>query len=143
MIGFIFGILVMTNTWDFMVYGVLLIILAILLLVKNPKFFRALFLSALLIAFLTAGTAIFWLSHFTPIASKLLLAYEQTPLWQLAMLWGPHLFWASLLMFLLRSLFYRQDQLAASAFLLLAIFGLCLFLFTFPEFFYFQDILLN
>ena len=139
-LGFIFGILTMTNTWDIMVYGVLLIILAVLLLVKNPKVFFPLFLSALLIGLMTVGTSFFWLSHFVPISSHLLLTTEQTPFWQLAMLWGSHLLWALAFMFFLKPLFYRSDQLAPLAFLLLAIFALCLFLFVFPEFFYFKDI---
>lgn len=138
--GVLFGILVMTNTWDIMIYGLLLILVALILLIKNKDFFPALFLTASIIFLSTALISAFWFSNFTAISSGLLLAQEHTPVWQLFVLWGPHLFWAFLFVFIYKPWEKIKTKESTTAILILALLILVLFLIIFPEFFYFKDI---
>jgi uncharacterized membrane protein len=139
-LGFLFGILAMTNTWDMMVYGVLLIILSLLILAWQREKFWSLFTSALLILGMTATTVLFWYLNFEAIAQGLLVTTEKTPFWQLLVLWGPHLILALSLLVVLFN-FLRKNKVKKSvSFLLIAVFVLVLFLIIFPEFFYFKDI---
>lgn len=138
--GVLFGVLVMTNTWDIMIYGLFLILIAFILLIKDKSFFPALFLTASIIFLTTAITSAFWFSNFTAISSGLLLAREHTPVWQLFVLWGPHLFWASLFMLIYKPWTKLKNQESAVSIIILAILFLVLFLIIFPELFYFKDI---
>ncbi len=141
-IGSLLGTLVMTNTWDILIHGALLVILGLLLLWRDRRFFWHLLVSALLIAAATAALAGFWLWHFTPISSGLALATEHTPLWQLVALWLPHVLWATGLMVLVARFWSKQakSSLAAVPLLGLALLLLVIFLISFPELFYFKDI---
>jgi uncharacterized membrane protein len=140
LLGILFGVLVMTNTWDIMIYGLLLTIIALLLLIRDKRFFLGLFWTAALIFLFTGVTAFFWLSHFTAISNALLIATEHTPLWQLLVLWGPHLFWVFLLTLILRPWKAMHSKEITVVILGMAILGLVLFLILFPELFYFKDI---
>ncbi len=140
LLGILFGVLVMTNTWDIMIYGLLLIIIGLVLLVKNKNFFPALFWTAGIILLFTAVTSFFWFSSFTAISSGLLLAKEHTPLWQLLVLWGPHLFWLMLFLLIFKPWNKLNTKNSTVAVLSLAISLLVLVLIIFPEFFYFKDI---
>lgn len=139
--GFLFGVLGMTNTWDMMVYGFFLIILGLILLIWKKESFWPLILSALAVFFGAFLTVLFWYLNFESIAQGLKITTENTPFWQLLVLWGPHLFWAFLaaVVFLI---FYRKKKIRdySVIFFLLASLFLVLFLITFPEFFYFKDI---
>lgn len=138
--GVLFGVLVMTNTWDIMIYGLLLVFIGILLLIKDKSFFFALFITAAIILVNTAAISAFWFSNFSAISSGLLLATEHTPIWQLLVLWGPHLFWASLFLLILKPFTKIKTKQPALVILATAIFLLVLFLIVFPEVFYFKDI---
>ncbi len=138
--GVLFGTLVMTNTWDILIYGLLLTFISLILLAKNKNLLLALIMSA---ASVFVGTAIFssfWFLNFTPISSGLLLATEHTPFWQLLVLYGPHLFWACLLLIVTKPLWSLKKNFAAEPILILALFLMILFLIIFPEIFYFADI---
>lgn len=140
MMGVLFGVLVMTNTWDIMIYGLLLILIAFILLIKDKSFFSALFITASIIFLSTAVTSAFWFSSFTAISSGLLVAKEHTPIWQLFVLWGTHLFWACLFMLIYKPWTKIKSKESAVEILILSILFLVLFLIIFPEFFYFKDI---
>lgn len=140
LMGALFGVLVMTNTWDVLIYGLLLVIISLFVLVRNWKLFWPIFWSAICIAIGTVTFSAFWFLNFTPISSGLAIAREHTPLWQLAVLWGPHLFWALLLMFLIRPFLILKKNGATAAVLTVSLFLLILVLIIFPEFFYFRDI---
>ncbi|MBU1033991.1 hypothetical protein KKI22_03570 [Patescibacteria group bacterium] len=137
LIGILFGVLVMTNTWDIMIYGLLLVIISFILLIKDKSFFLPLFLSASIIFTATAVISTFWFLNFTAIAGNLLIAREHTAFWQLLVLYGPHLFWALLFLIMIRSFFLDKKPILI---LILALFILVLFLIIFPELFYFEDI---
>lgn len=138
LIGILFGILVMTNTWDIMIYGLLLVIISSILLSINHDYFKRLFVSAAVILTMTAMTSSLWFLNFSAISNGVLLAKEHTPFWQLLVLWGPHLFWATLLIFNIRKLVMRANS--SVSILFLSLFFLILFLIIFPELFYFKDI---
>lgn len=138
--GVLIGVLVMTNTWDIMIYGLLLVLIALILLFKDRTFFFSLFLTAAIIFLGTAATSAFWFSSFTAISSGLLLAREHTPFWQLLVLWGPHLFWAGLFILIYKPWLQIKTKEPALAVLILAMLCLVLFLIIFPEIFYFKDI---
>jgi len=138
--GILFGVLVMTNTWDIMIYGLLLIIIGLILLFKDKRFFQGLFWTAGIILLFTAVTSFFWFSNFTAISSGLLVATEHTPFWQLLVLWGPHLFYLILFMLIFKPWTKLNAKNSAISILLIAIALLVLILIIFPELFYFKDI---
>lgn len=138
--GALFGVLVMTNTWDILIYGSLLFLIGIFLLFKNKFFFCSLVLSAMSVLIGTALFSAFWVLNFTPISNSLMLAKEHTPFWQLLVLWGPHLFWASLLLLMIKPFFSAKKTSLLMPILILALFVLIIFLVVFPELFYFKDI---
>ena len=139
--GFLFGVLGMTNTWDMMVYGFFLIIIALILLLLKKKSFYPLLLSALIVFIGTLLTVLFWYLNFESIAQGLNITNEHTPFWQLLVLWGPHLFWA-ILAVILFFIFSKKksNKTDAVTYYLGASFILVLLLIIFPEFFYFKDI---
>lgn len=140
-LGFLYGLLLMTNTWDVLNYGLLLIILGLYVLQRNWRSLLNLFLAAATVALTMLLTALFWYLNFTAISGGLRLATEQSPLWQLLALWGPHLLLATLGVIFLFRLYVKKKvkNLAPVVFLTLMLLTAWL-LFILPEFFYFQDI---
>lgn len=134
------GILAMTNTWDIMIYGFLLIFIGVILLIKDKAFFFPLFITAAMILLGTAITSFFWFSNFTAISSGLLLARQHTPIWQLVVLWGPHLFWAGLFLLIFKPWQKIKTENSSISILIMATLFLVLILIVFPEIFYFKDI---
>ena len=139
--GFLFGVLGMTNTWDMMVYGFFLIIIGIFLLLWKKKNFSPLLISALAVFSGALVTVLFWYLNFESIAQGLRTTTENTPFWQLLVLWGPHLFWA-IIAVILFFIFYKRriSKDRTLIFYLGSSLILVLFLIVFPEFFYFKDI---
>jgi uncharacterized membrane protein len=90
---------------------------------------------------MTALLAIVWYLNFSPISSGIRIAKEHSPLWQLAVMWAPHLSFASLLTLLV---WWKRSQLSkAQRFIAHFVLGMTmtsLLLIIFPEFFYFTDI---
>ncbi|MBD3250397.1 MAG: hypothetical protein GF381_02405 [Candidatus Pacebacteria bacterium] len=108
-LGVIYGLLICTSTWDFLIYGLFISILSVLLILSSRKFFLPLILSALVVAgsaFLTASP---WLLNFTSISEGVRITDEHSPLWQLLVLWGPHLS-LSFLSLIMASFFIRQTK---------------------------------
>ncbi len=146
LMGTLFGVLVMTNTWDILIYGLFLTIISLIVLSRNKTLFLPLFLSAACVFVGTAIFSAFWFLNFTAISSGILIAKEHTPFWQLAVLWGPHLFWAVLLLLVIKPLFAikpfllkKKNDLTVPI-LICALFLMVLALIIFPEIFYFKDI---
>jgi hypothetical protein len=139
--GILFGVLAMTNTWDVLIYALLLFVLGILLLIWRSNFFWPLVSSALGLSLTASLTSAPWFLNFQSIADGIRLANEHSPLWQLAVLWGAQLL--PVLIFIIFLLIYRrqlQKKEETPWFFLLAIFFTFLILLFFTEFFYFQDI---
>jgi len=123
-----------------MIYGSLLIFVGLILLIKDKSFFLPLLLTAALILVSTAAISAFWFHNFAAISSGLLIVNEHTPLWQLLVLWGPHLFWAVIFLLIFKPWTKIKTQDSSLAILVMAILLLVLFLIIFPEVFYFKDI---
>ena len=87
LMGVLMGVMMMTNTWDLAVYGLLMIVFAITVLfsgkIRFVKLTRAAFVMMIMIT-LTAGL---WWVNFQSISNGVGLVKERTPLWQLAVLW--------------------------------------------------------
>ncbi len=140
LMGALFGVLVMTNTWDVLIYGILVAVVSIFSLLQNKKLFLPIFLSAACVFVGTAIFSVFWFLNFEPISSGLTIAKEHTPFWQLLALYGPHLFWAVLLLFATKSLLSVKKNDSVVPILIFSLFIMVSFLIIFPELFYFKDI---
>jgi uncharacterized membrane protein len=139
-LGVLFGATAMCNTWDAVSYGILMLIVGLLLLVRwgirKPVQSMLLVGAALLILLLSGAAASPFLLAFKPIASSLMWTDMRTPLWQLAVLYG-HLI-APFALLLLGTLFWRRlDErwIVGMALALLAISLIAL-----PEIGYVKDI---
>lgn len=89
-VGLLLGVLVMTSSWDAAIYSLLLGVLGIISLIKNPRCIFKLMLSALMIVIMMiVGSSMWWL-NFESISEGVRVAREHSPFWQLLVLWGPH-----------------------------------------------------
>jgi len=86
-LGILFGIMMMTNTWDVAVYGLLLVVVGIQLVIKDTKNFLGLIKSAGIMGLFMGLTALPWLLSFESISSGIRVVSERSPMWQLAALW--------------------------------------------------------
>lgn len=140
-IGFAFAVSVMSNTWDVLSYGLLLIGIGFLSLWQNRKALRPLFFAAIIVVAVMLLGSLPWYLHFESIAGGLAFAQERSPFWQLLVLWGIHF---AIALFLLIFLFFAKqkkwlrDRSSFPFFIL--VFVLITFLIAFPEFAYFKDI---
>jgi len=91
-LGLLFGVTAMCNTWDAISYGLLMLLVGLLLLVRwGFKSFKRSFRlagSGAVVLVLSGIVAMPFLLQFKPIASSLKWSDGQTPLWQLAVLYG-------------------------------------------------------
>lgn len=87
LMGILFGIMMMTNTWDTAIYGLLLVVTGIFLVIKERENFFRLIKSAGVMGLFMGLTAIPWLLTFESISSGIRLVTTHSPLWQLAVLW--------------------------------------------------------
>lgn len=110
MLGLLFGTTAMCNTWDAISYGLLMLIVGLLLLVRwgirKPLQSLLLVGAALLILLLSAAAASPFLIAFKPISSSLMWTDTQTPLWQLVVLYG-HVI-APIALLLVGAVFWRR-----------------------------------
>jgi len=90
LLGVILGVMAMTNTWDALVYGLLLAIVIVGVLVKGDMV-RELLKTGLVTLFFLVVTALPWYLNFRSISDGVGMVTERTPLWQLGVLWGGHL----------------------------------------------------
>lgn len=87
LMGILFGVMMMTNTWDVAVYGLLLVVAGLQLVIRDSKNFSRLIKSAGVIGLFMGLTAIPWMMSFVPISNGIKVVVEHSPLWQLAVLW--------------------------------------------------------
>jgi len=89
--GSLLGVAICTSTWDFLVYSLLLVILSVV------SFFlkRAELSDIIISAFVMIGAALLaalpWLVNFVSISEGVGVVTKASPLWQLLVLWAPHL----------------------------------------------------
>jgi len=138
--GVLFGVLVMTNTWDVLIYGLFLVLISVLLLWRNPKLLLSLLLSAGAVFLATCVFSLLWLLNFEPISSGLALVKERSPLWQLLVMWGPHLFLLVFCLWFSKAIWAYRKKQVPMAMVLFAMLIAIVALLVFPELFYFKDI---
>lgn len=88
LMGILFGVMMMTNTWDVAVYGLLLVVAGLLLILKDANSFWRLLRSAGVVGLFMGLTAAPWMTSFVPISNGIKIVVEHSPLWQLAVLWS-------------------------------------------------------
>ncbi len=86
--GVLMGVMMMTNTWDLAIYGLVLVVAGIQMLFTRPKDIFSLLKSAVIIGISLAVTALPWFVSFQSIASGVKMVTERSPLWQLVVLWA-------------------------------------------------------
>lgn len=86
--GIIFGIMMMTNTWDVAVYGLLLTVLGVQMALTDKTEALRLIRSAGIMLLFMALTALPWWLSFKSISDGIALVKERTPWWQLGVLWA-------------------------------------------------------
>lgn len=92
LMGILFGVMMMTNTWDVAVYGLVMVVAGVLLIIKDHKNISRLIKSAVIISVTIGLTAIPWMRTFEPISQGIKMVTTHSPLWQLTVLWAGGLF---------------------------------------------------
>ncbi|WP_055045725.1 DUF2298 domain-containing protein [Devosia sp. A16] len=139
-LGLLFAVTAMSNSWDAISYGVLMLLVGLLLLFRwgftAPLRSLRLVGAALLVLALSGAAAAPFLLQFKPISSALVLSDGQTPLWQLAVLYA-HLIGPGLVLLLVTPFWRRRDGrwVVAATLAVLAIILIAL-----PEIAYVKDI---
>ena len=88
LMGILFGVMMMTNTWDVAVYGLLMVVAGLQIVIGEPKSFLRLMRSAGVMGLFMILAALPWLATFEPISNGIKMVTERSPLWQLAVLWA-------------------------------------------------------
>ncbi|HOX96324.1 MAG TPA: DUF2298 domain-containing protein [Candidatus Woesebacteria bacterium] len=85
--GCLFGVMMMTNTWDVAVYGLLLIVLSAQMALSNKNNIKDILRVAMIMFVTMFAVAIPWGLKFIPISNGIGIVSARSPLWQLAALW--------------------------------------------------------
>ncbi len=88
LMGILFGVMMMTNTWDVAVYGLVLLVLGVQMIINNPREIKKILLSSAVIFISFSATALPWWLSFQSITSGVGMVSEGSPFWQLLALWG-------------------------------------------------------
>ncbi len=140
-ISFLLGIFIITNTWDFIIYAILLTITSLLIILKSKKILKTLtqfFIESLFILFFTFLTASLWIFNFTSISQGINLVKESSPVAQFLELWTiqlTFLFIAIIIIVRKKHIFQVNNSIFIIALIFTSIFLLIL-----PEVIYFKDI---
>ena len=93
-LGILFGVMAMTNTWDLLIYGLLIVIFSLWLMFLDKNWWcrlKELLVCSVIIGVMAVVVAWPWYVNFEPISSQIKLANEHSPLWRLGVLWGGHI----------------------------------------------------
>jgi uncharacterized membrane protein len=141
-LGLILGVLAMTSTWDMMIYGLFLGVLGLFLLFISFKKFWSFIISGSVAVVAAAVAVSLWLLNFTSISQGVFFVYENSPLWQLPVLWGGH-FGLSFISILLAKIFFGNNKKTHHFWFLLSLGMTAFVLLIIPEVIYFKDIYPN
>jgi uncharacterized membrane protein len=86
--GILFGVMMMTNTWDVAVYGLAAVVLATQLIIRDSREVKTIFRALLIMTGTMAVVALPWWLSFKAISDGIGMVIDRSPLWQLAVLWG-------------------------------------------------------
>ena len=130
MLGVLFGVMMMSNTWDVLIFGMAISIYYLGLVWQKKITFLKSTVDAAVVGFSMILVSITWWREFTPIASGINLVTLRSPLWQLAVLWSLLALVGCLEWFMVKKNIWVIKTLVVLMFLLVAI----------PEIIYFKDI---
>lgn len=142
-VGVLLGVLMMTSSWDTAIYSLLLGVVGILLLASQPKSFGRLVISAILIVLLLIVTSSMWWLNFESISEGVWIAKEQSPLWQLAVLWGPHVLTSAVALGFAFWAWRQAKQESPWLLLIMAVVTTAVILLILPELIFVKDIYPN
>ncbi len=91
-LGVLIGVMSMTNAWDVAIYGLLLVICGLLLLLLSLGYVIPLIASAFVMGVAMVITGLPFLLTFESISEGIAITTENSPLWQLGVLWSGHVF---------------------------------------------------
>ena len=143
-LGALLGVMAMTNTWDVMVYGLLMAYSGLIWLATERdkrQAFVTLLKAAAIVGIVMAVTAGWWATGFTSISQGVRLVELRSPLWQWLVLWGGHLLITAIAVIMTNfqfSIFKNKDRLVVFPLAITAVTLLIL-----PELIYFKDIYPN
>jgi uncharacterized membrane protein len=141
-LGVFIGTFAMTNTWDALIYPLLLVVVGFIIVILDYRRLSLLILSAVSAIFTAIIIALPWYLNFSSISEGIAKATQHSPLWQLAVLWTGHLTLSllglMLVLFLYGKSTKRQPQISATLILGLTLTAWLLILL--PELMYFKDI---
>lgn len=137
-LGIFLGIMIMTNTWDFLIYGLFMFILGLVLLGQKQVKFLNLFISAIIILVLALLVSLIWFYNFKTISQGISLVNEKSPLKELAILWSGHIIMSFISLYAAQNVLYNFDKKFNSIVLTLCITSFLLLLL--PEIIYVKDI---
>lgn len=143
LIGALLGIAISTSTWDFLVYSLLLTVLGLMLLISNKKRFWQLFVSAFAMVLTALLIASPWLLNFVSISEGVALAKEHSPLWQLAVLWLPHLLLSLVVTIIVIQLARKKGKISSREMMIVGMIITSIVLLVLPEIIYMKDIYPN
>lgn len=87
-LGVLLAIMMMTNTWDIPIYGLLVVVWSVIKLVKEPRQIGSFVLNLVVVLGTMILVSLPWWIKFQPISSGVFLVTQRSPLWQLGVLWG-------------------------------------------------------
>ncbi len=88
LMGVLFGVMMMTNTWDVAIYGLVLVVLGMQIIINDPKDLKKLMQTAGVIFVSMSLVALPWWLAFKSISSGIGVVTKTSPFWQLLVLWG-------------------------------------------------------
>lgn len=89
-LGWLLGLLAMTNTWDVATYGLLLVVAMGAKIIFGEHEDYSILISLGIILGVALMTALFWFIGFGSISNGIGLVTERSPIWQLLFLWTGH-----------------------------------------------------
>lgn len=141
LLGFVLGIMFMTNTWDFANYSLLAGVVFLVFYLKELGLnFKSILSTAISVGMIVATGLLVtlpFLFHFESIAKGIVLTKTGTPLWQLGVLWG---FPAILTLIFLYTVYKKWPRLKTSDFFVLSLLLVSWLLIAIPEVLYVEDI---
>lgn len=144
-IGILLGSMIQTSTWDFMIYTLLLTVVSLVMILIDFQRLFLLIKSALLITLVAMVISCPWWMNFTSISEGVRIAYEHSPIWQLLVLWLPHLMMTAItFIFALQRIKYKTlNHCQIIPILIICLILTSWILIILPEFIYFKDIYPN
>lgn len=129
--GVLMGIMMMTNTWDVLIYGLLTVIYYTYLLFRKKILFKEAVGQSLIVATSMISVMCLWWIKFVPISNGIGMVGTRSPLWQIGVLW-------MLTGLICLVAFVLRKHINSGLVGVLAV--LIVILILIPEFIYFKDI---